>query len=123
MRSCHNHIRILFLMIVLLGTSIVTNHRAEGQDDNFEMKVHITNATSVSSQDGALQIEIDRYDNQYDYMLYDKEPWSGGKLISEQKTDELQATFTALKAGTYYVCVRNSTEVTRCLNITIKSNL
>jgi hypothetical protein len=122
MKSCHNHMKNIFLIVLTLCVCIVFSYKAIGQDNDFEMTVNITDASTFTTQDGSIQINIDKADNQYDYMLFDKEPWNGGKLLSEKKTIEHEAIFTALKAGKYFVCVRNSSEVSRCLNITIKSS-
>ncbi len=105
----------LFTFIVF-GTA-----KIHAQDKDFEMKLNIVDASSAVNADGSLSIKIDK-DDQYTYMLFDKEPWDGGKELAHNESAGSEYSFTLLKAGDYFVCVRNKDEVTRCQKITIKSN-
>jgi|WetSurMetagenome_2_1015567.scaffolds.fasta_scaffold664345_2 hypothetical protein len=122
MKSCRNHIKSYLIAALMLCMSVYVNNNTKGQDDDFEMTITNTSVSKTNVKDGIIQIQTDRADSEYDYLLYDKEPWNGGKLLDEKKTSEQEAAFTSLGAGHYYVCVRNSSKVSRCQDITIKSN-
>jgi hypothetical protein len=57
----------------------------------------------------------------YTYMLFDNEPWEGGKLLEKTTaTNEILHSFTISTAGRYLVAVRDRNELTKIYVVIIK---
>ena len=111
-------IKVLSLLICVIAYTLTSY----AQSKDFEITLTVVNASSPASTDGSILIKVDDNENQYSFMLFDKEPWDGGKELARSESAGTEYSFIALKPGDYFVCVRNRNEVTRCQNVTIKSN-
>jgi hypothetical protein len=120
MKSYSNLFRHIILFVAVINIAALYCQRVVGQDDDFKVTISTTDVSSKSGQDGSIQIQVDKADSQYQYMLFNGEPWDGGKLLEKKESMEQTLIFSSLKPGNYYLCVRNSSDVTRCQNIIIK---
>jgi predicted phage tail protein len=90
------------------------------QDTDLQLTINVVDASSRVAEDGAIQIEVHSSGSNFTYMLYDKEPWNGGKKLDADTESGETYSFMDLKSGNYYVCVQNKDEVTKCANVSIK---
>jgi hypothetical protein len=111
-------IKVLSLLICVIAYTLTSY----AQSKDFEITLTVVNASSSASADGSILIKVDDNENQYSFILFDKEPWDGGKELARSESAGAEYSFNSLKPGDYFVCVRNRNEVTRCQNVTIKSN-
>ena len=58
----------------------------------------------------------------YTYMLFDKEPWEGGKTIEKSgSVYDLTHSFTISEVGSYLVVVRDRNDLTKMIFVKIKA--
>ena len=93
-------------------------NQVKSQYDYLDFDVDITDASSTKNQGGIILVNIDDRESRYTFILYDKDPWQGGKKIAEGKSST-DYSFTDLSTGNYFVCVQNRDKVTRCKNVKI----
>lgn len=110
--------RILFTLALIFTVGISLNLKAQQSD--IKLTIEVIDASSRSAEDGAIQIEVQSGGSNFIYMLYDKEPWKGGKKLEPDSKSGRTYSFTNLRSGKYYVCVQNKDEVTKCTNVSIK---
>lgn len=121
MNTTKYHIKVKHV-ILLLTAFLLTglNFKAQAQNSDIILNIEIVDASSPGADDAAIIVEVQSGGSDFSYMLYNKEPWKGGKkLVSDVKSGNTH-TFTDLKSGNYYVCVQNKEEATKCTNVTIK---
>jgi hypothetical protein len=116
-----NQIIKLMKVISLFTFIVIGTARIHAQDKDFDMTLKIVDASSATVADGSLSIKVDKEDL-YTFMLFNKEPWEGGKELAHNESTGSEYSFTALQVGDYYVCVKSKGDVTRCQKFTIKSN-
>jgi hypothetical protein len=118
----NNSIPKIIKALSLLVCVIIYTSASYAQSKDFNMSLTVVDASSSEDADGSILIKVDRNDDQYIYMLFNKEPWDGGKELARNESSGTEYSFIALKPGDYFVCIRNKDEITRCQNVTIKSN-
>lgn len=118
LKTHYNVKRILILLAIFLiaGTSQII----QAQQSNIKLTIEVIDASSGTAPDGAIQIEVQSSGSNFTYMLYDKEPWNGGKKLESDKKEGAIYSFTGLRSANYYVCVQNKDEVTKCTTVSIK---
>jgi hypothetical protein len=104
------------MCVLLAGTSL----NAKSQQADIELSIEVTDASSRIAADGAIHIEVVSNGLHFTYMLYDKEPWKGGKKLESDTKSGTTFSFSNLKSGKYYVCVQNKDKATKCTNVSIK---
>ena len=109
--------RLLLLLVLILFTG--TGFNALAQEADIALSIEVTDASSRQSEDGAIQIEVQGQGSNFTYMLYDKEPWEGGKKLKPNAKSGDSYSFSDLKSGKYYVCVQNRDDVTKCTHVSI----
>jgi hypothetical protein len=104
----------LTVLVLILAGSLPT--RAQ----DFDIKVKADTILTPGSKCN-VEISIIGGAGLFTYMLYDNEPWDGGKLLEKTSpTNELTHSFTISTAGRYLVAVRDHNELTKIIIIQIK---
>jgi hypothetical protein len=87
---------------------------------DFDIKVKADTILLPNSK-CIVELTISGGSSPYTYMLYDNEPWDGGKLLEKTNaTNELTHSFTILNAGRYLVAVRDNNNLTKIMTVIIK---
>lgn len=106
------------LKLAVFGLLIVGFLPLTAQD--FDIKVKADTILTPGSK-CLIQLSISGGLAPYIYMLYDNEPWEGGKLIEKTSAiNDLSHSFTILTPGRYLVGVRDSNDLTKIITIQIK---
>ena len=101
-------IKYLTTVVVLLFVCSVSGN-AQTHEREIEVQYAVDSASSAQAKDGAIHIldVIPSSDTQV--LLYDKEPWNGGRLISDNSIFENnEYVIRGLKPGKYVVVIKNS---------------
>jgi hypothetical protein len=118
-----DNITIKFMKVLSILTLLfLCFPKSYAQSEDFKMTVTVLNTSAPDKADGSIQIKIDGKEDQYIYMLFNKKPWDGGKELSPDASAGSDYSFTNLTVGDYFICVRYKDEVTRCKDVTVKSN-
>lgn len=121
MNPIKNHYKVKHIFFILMCIFWAgTSHNAKSQQTDIELSIVVTNASSRTAEDGAIHIEVVSNGLNFTYMLYDKEPWKGGRKLESDTESGTTFNFSNLKSGKYYVCVQNKDKVTKCINVLIK---
>jgi predicted phage tail protein len=115
--------RKLLYIICLLVLTLPFSKIGTCQDDSkLTLEIKTNDATSNIASDGSVTLNVSGDHPGYTYLLFDKEPWQGGKELQRSGiTNETNFIFTNLPVGNYLVCVMDETEHSQCQNATIKS--
>jgi hypothetical protein len=107
------------LKLGILSFLLLGFHSLYSQD--FEVK--ITKADSIIVPGGTciIELSVSGGASPYTYMLFDKEPWKGGKILEKTSAImEVSHSFTILSAGRYLVGVTDNKDQTKIFIIQIK---
>jgi hypothetical protein len=110
---------IAFLLVLKVSLSNIA-YCQEGSKLLLEIKVN--EASSPDASDGSIVMNVTGDHPKFTYLLFDKEPWQGGKELQRSGLkSELNYSFLNLPVGNYLVCVMDETEHSQCQNATIRS--
>ena len=106
-------LKLLFILILILGPVSLF-----AQD--FDLKVK-ADTILIPGSNCIIEISVIGGAAPFTYMLYDNEPWEGGKLLEKtQETNEMTHSFTIRNAGRYLLAVRDKKELTKIIIIQVK---
>ena len=84
--------------------------------------IDIVDASSYGESDGSIRIDIESGQADFNYLLFNNDPKDGSEAIAyTEKVSEYTYTFTALKAGIYFVCVVDAQDNSRCQKVEVKN--
>jgi hypothetical protein len=121
MKSILNYNAAKKFSLACIFLLVFISYNTKAQDTDVDFDIEITDASSLTTSDGSIMIVVNGNDSRYTYMLYDKEPWLGGKKITEETKSDRNCTFANLTVGNYSVCVQNRDKATRCKNVSIET--
>ena len=108
-----------FLRLTLFALLIVSFLPLSAQDMQIKVK-----ADTILVPGGSCNIELNVTGGvaPYTYMLFDKEPWEGGRQLEKvASVYETSHTFTVQNAGSYIIAISDGKELTKFFTITIKA--
>ena len=108
-----------FLKLGMLAFLVIGFHSLYSQD----LEIKIVKADSIIAPGGkcTVELKVSGGNAPYTYMLFDHEPWDGGKMLEKSSaTTERSHSFTILLAGRYLVGVTDNNDQTKILIIHIK---
>ncbi len=108
-----------FLKLTLFVLMIAAFLPLNAQDMQVNVKA---DTVLIPGNSSAIELNVTGGVAPFIYMLYDKAPWDGGKLL-EKTSSIFDATykFTVQNAGSYFIAVSDKKELTKFFTITIKA--
>ncbi len=109
-------------VLVFLGLSIMVFTEANGQTNDFKIEIIVDKASSVTAKDGEITINVLNNQSVFNYSIFDKAPREGGKVIEyAEKLSSTSYTFSNLPRGSYYVCVVDENNNSRCIKAEVEA--
>jgi hypothetical protein len=87
---------------------------------DFDVKIK-ADTVLVPGSSATVELTVLGGSSPYSYMLYDNEPWEGGKLL-DNASDLYQSShsFTITNAGSYFIAVRDANKLTKFIYLRVK---
>jgi len=110
-----------FLKLIVFSLLMAGILPLSAQD--FNIKVLQADSVFSSGSKCTVELSITGGLSPYIYLLYENEPWKGGKLIEKTSAlTELSHTFTISAPGRYFIGATDSNDQTKLVIIQIKAS-
>lgn len=119
-KSKSSTINYLGVFAICFFTLLTIN--TKGQSEIIDLSVMSINTTSPSIDDGKIILSVESSQNEFVFQLFDKAPWNGGyEMQSSGNTPNKEYQFDTLPQGTYFVCVTDDRDNSKCEIVTIET--